>query len=308
MVVVFGSINLDLVTRVARFPAPGETLAALSFATHPGGKGANQALAAARAGATVRLFGAVGSDTFAAAALELLRAGAVDLGGVARASGATGCATILVDAEGENCIAIAAGANAHVDPGAVPDAALTATTTLVLQNEVPEAANAALTARARRLDARIVLNAAPARPLPIDLLSQIDILIVNEHEAAALAAQHGWPTDAAAFARAISAISPRLAVAVTLGSRGALLRSEGATLSATPPRVDVRDTTGAGDAFVGALAAALDHGAALRDALCSGVAAGTLACTTHGAQPSLPGRAAIEAALRLVTVAMLREC
>jgi ribokinase len=308
MVVVFGSINLDLVTRVARFPAPGETLAALSFATHPGGKGANQALAAARAGARARLFGAVGSDTFAAAALELLHAGAVELGGVARVSGATGCATILVDAEGENCIAIAAGANAQVDPGAVPDAALSAATTLVLQNEVPEPANAALIARARRLGARIVLNAAPARPLPIDLLSQLDILVVNEHEAAVLAAQHGWPTDAAAFARALSAISPRLAVAVTLGRRGALLRSEAATLSAAPPRVDVRDTTGAGDAFVGALAAALDRGATLRDALCCGVAAGTLACTIHGAQASLPRRAEIEAALRLVTVAPLREC
>ena len=301
MVVVFGSINLDLVTRLARFPAPGETLAATSFATHPGGKGGNQALAAARAGAAVRLFGAVGTDTFATSALELLRHSTVDLGGVTRVPGPTGCATVLVDARGENCIAIAAGANAHVAPEAVPDAALTPATTLVLQNEVPEPANAALIARARRLDARIVLNAAPARPLSVDMLSKIDVLVANEHEAAALAAQHDWRGDTAALAAALAAISPRLVLAVTLGDKGALLHAHGTTLSAAPPRVEIRDTTGAGDAFVGALAAALDHGATPRDALCSGVAAGTLACTTHGAQPSLPGRAEIKAALRLVT-------
>ena len=308
MVVVFGSINLDLVTRVPRFPAPGETLAAVSFAMHPGGKGANQALAAARAGATVRLFGAVGTDVFAAPALELLRAGAVDLGGVARVSGPTGCATVLVDAEGENCIAIAAGANAQVDPEAVPDAALTPATTLVLQNEVPEPANAALIARARRLGARIILNAAPARPLSTELLGQIDVLVVNEHESAALAARHAWPTEPVTLASAAVALFPGLAVVVTLGRNGALVHSAGATLSAAPWPVEVLDTTGAGDALVGALAAALDRGAAMRDALHCGVAAGTLACTVHGAQPSLPHRTAIDVALRLVTVATVRQC
>ena len=308
MIVVFGSINLDLVTRVARFPAPGETLAAESFATHPGGKGANQALAAARAGATVRLFGAVGSDAFGAAALESLRAGGVDLAGVSRVSGPTGCATILVDARAENCIVIVAGANAQADPDAVPDAALTRTTILVLQNEVPEPANAALITRAHRLGARIVFNAAPARPLPIDLLRQIDVLVVNEREAAALAAQHGWPAEAAMFASALAAISPGLAVAVTLGVKGALVHLEGSALSATPPRGEVVDTTGAGDAFVGALTAALERGAPMRDALRSGVAAGTLACALHGAQPSLPNRAAIEAALRFVATDGAQGC
>jgi ribokinase len=303
MIVVFGSINLDLVTRVPRFPAPGETLAAASFAMYPGGKGANQALAACRTGATVRLFGAVGTDLFAAPALELLRAGAVDVGGVARVSGPTGCATVLVDTRGENCIAVAPGANAHVDPEAVPDSALARTTTLVLQSEVPERANAALIARARRLGARIVLNAAPARPLSVEVIGQINVLVVNEHEAAALAAQHAWPSEPVAFAGAIAARFPELGVAVTRGCRGALVHSAGATLSVAPWPVEVEDTTGAGDAFVGALAAALDDGATMRDALRCGVAAGTLACTVHGAQPSLPDRATIDAALRLVTVA-----
>jgi ribokinase len=301
MVVVFGSINLDLVTRVARFPAPGETLAAESFAMYPGGKGANQALAAARAGAVVQLFGAVGRDAFADPALELLAAGGVDLGGVARVAGATGCATILVDAHGANCIAVASGANALADPGTMPDAALTPETILVLQHEVPERANTALIARAQPLGVRIVLNAAPARSLSIDLLRRIDVLVVNEPEAAALAEPHGWPATAVAFASAAAAISPRLAIAVTLGSRGAIVHFGGASLSATPPRVEVADTTGAGDAFVGALAAALDRGATMRDALSSGVAAGTLACTIPGAQPSLPDRAAIDALLPFVT-------
>ena len=301
MVVVFGSINLDLVTRIARFPAPGETLAADSFATYPGGKGANQALAAARAGSTVRLFGAVGRDAFADPALELLRAGGVDLGGVVRVPERTGCATILVDAHGENCIVVAAGANVRADPASVPDAALTSATILVLQHEVPDHANATLIARARRLGARIVLNAAPARSLPIELLRQIDVLVVNETEAAELAASHGWPADAAAFARRAATISSRLTIAVTLGSRGAIVSSDGALFSATPPRLEVVDTTGAGDAFVGALAAALVRGASMRDALGCAVAAGTLACTIAGAQPSLPDRAAIDAWLPFVT-------
>ncbi len=301
MVVVFGSINLDLVSRVARFPTPGETLGAESFATYPGGKGANQALAAARAGSTVRFFGAVGHDALADPALELLRAGGVDLGGVARVAERTGCATILVDAHGENCIVVAAGANAHADPETVPDAALTPATILVLQHEVPEPANAALIARARRLGARIVLNAAPARPLAIELLRQIDILVVNESEAAALAAPHGGHATAAAFANSAATISPRLSIAVTLGSKGAIVGVDGGLFSATPPRLEVVDTTGAGDAFVGVLAAALDRGSTLRDALGCAVAAGTLACTIAGAQPSLPDRAVIEAWLPFVT-------
>jgi ribokinase len=301
MVVVFGSINLDLVTRVARFPAPGQTLAAESFATYPGGKGANQALAAARAGSTVRLFGAVGRDAFADPALELLRAGGVDVTGVDRVAERTGCATILVDANGENCIVVAAGANARADPGSVPDAALTPATILVLQHEVPEHANAALLARARRLGARIVLNAAPARPLALELLRQIDVLVVNETEAAALALAHGWSASAAAVANSATALSPRLTIAVTQGDEGAIVGSGGALFSATPPRLEVVDTTGAGDAFVGALVAALDRGATMRDALRLGVAAGTLACTIAGAQPSLPDRVTTDAWLPFVT-------
>jgi ribokinase len=303
MVVVFGSINLDLVTRVVRFPAPGETIAAESFATYPGGKGANQALAAARAGAATRLHGAVGTDAFAPPALALLDAGGVDLRGVKRVAGSTGCATILVDAQGENCIAVAPGANAFAEPEAVPESALGPGTVVVLQHEVPPEANAQLIARARRSGARIVLNAAPGRAVSVELLRQIDVLIVNETEAAALAIAHGWPSQAAAFAAAVIAATTRpLAVVVTLGKEGALAAFRSNRLRARAPAVDVVDTTGAGDAFVGTLAAALDAGASLSDALRSAVVAGSLACKLAGAQTALPHRAAIDALLPTVTV------
>ena len=302
MVIVFGSINLDLVTRVTRFPAPGETVGAESFATYPGGKGANQALAAALAGASVRLYGAAGTDAFADSAPALLAAGGVNLDGVKRASAQTGTATVLVDADGENCIAVAAGANALANPEAVPDSVLAAGTVLVLQHEVPEQANALLITRAHRAGAQIVLNAAPVRPLPIELLRQVDVLIVNELEAVALATQHGWPATAQAFAEAAIAVAaPNFAVVVTLGKDGALAASRAGAIRVRAPGVEVVDTTSAGDAFVGVFAAAIDADAALVDALRAGVAAGSLACTVAGAQPALPSRDAIAAALPFVT-------
>jgi ribokinase len=302
MVVVFGSINLDLVTRVERFPAPGETLSGSEFATHAGGKGGNQALAAARAGAKVQMYGAVGRDAFAAPATALLDAGGVDLHGVATVDAPTGCATILVDAKGENSIVVVAGANAYVDAKAVPDSALASDTLLVLQQEVPVEANATLIARARRLGARIVLNAAPARPLTRESLRQIDVLIVNENEAAALAGTFDCPTLPEAFASAVTSQIAELTVIVTLGAAGALCRVRGESLHIAAPDVNVVDTTGAGDAFVGALAAGLDGGAAIADALRLAVAAGSLACTMQGAQSALPDRARIDALLPLVTL------
>jgi ribokinase len=300
MVVVFGSINLDLVSRVERFPGPGETLAGSSFATYPGGKGANQALAAARAGAKVRLYGAVGRDPFADAAMRLLLAGGVDLRGVARVDAPTGCATIFVTATGENCIVVVAGANGHADPASIPDDVLTREAVLVLQQEVPAAANEAIIRRAHAKGARIVLNAAPARPVSLDLLRQIDVLIVNEDEAAALAAPLGWPAAPGEFAAAADAAGTHIVV-VTLGDKGALARLGGETLHVAAPTVDVVDTTGAGDAFVGALVAALDQRSDPSNAPRRAVAAGSLACTVRGAQPALPDRTAIEALLPSVT-------
>jgi len=301
MVIVFGSINLDLVCRVARFPVPGETISGSSFSTFPGGKGANQALAAARAGASVRLFGAIGNDAFAPAATALLVSGGVDIQGVAKVDAPTGCATILVDDLGENCIVVVAGANAMADPRTVPDAALTAQTVLVLQQEVDGAANTALIARTRRAGARIILNAAPAHPISRELLRAIDMLVVNESEASALATVLGWTATPRAFASSATNAAPGLAVILTLGAAGALWVSAAQTLRTTAPEVHVVDTTGAGDAFVGTLAAAIDAGAPPAVALRRAVAAGSLACTAHGAQPALPDRAAVDALLPTVT-------
>jgi len=292
MVVVFGSINLDLVAQVARMPVPGETVRGQAFATAPGGKGANQALAAARAGASVKMFGAVGRDAFGAAALANLEASGVDLAGVIAVDAATGVAVIHVDAHGENAITVVAGANDEAHAGQVPDNALRPDAILVMQLEVPLAEVMALAGRAR--GTRIVLNAAPALALPIELLRMIDVLVVNETEAAFAAAALRLPAEPEQFAVEASE-QHGCAVVVSLGSRGAIAAREGELILIDAPATDVVDTTGAGDALVGAFAAALDRGATLRQALADGVAAGSLACTRRGAQAALPMRAEIAA-------------
>ena len=290
MVVVFGSINLDLVARVARIPAPGETLAGHSFKTVPGGKGANQALAASRAGAQVKMFGAVGRDAFAAKALANLEASGVDLSGVIAVDTPTGVALIHVDARGENAITVIAGANGEARAAQVPDEALGPTSTLVLQLEVPLVEVARLARRAH--GARVILNAAPAATLPDDLLHRVGILIVNETEAAIVGAKLGLPTTPDQFAVA-AATRYQCTVVVTLGPRGAIAVHGDARVAVAAPPTGVVDTTGAGDALVGAFAAALDRGAPLRQALAEGVAAGSLACTGRGAQAALPAQSAI---------------
>lgn len=284
MVVVFGSVNLDLVARVPRLPRPGETIAGTDFAMVPGGKGANQALAARRAGAAVAMFGAVGGDAFAAAALGNLVAAGVDVAGVATVPASTGVALINVDARGENAITVVAGANAHARAALVPAASIGAGTTLLMQLEVPVPEVAALAARARAAGARVVLNAAPAEPLPDELWRVVDVLLVNEREALEYANAWQLPAAPASF---IGAMDARFGVAVvlTLGARGAITRAEGALREVAPPPVTVVDTTGAGDAFAGALAAALDRGMALPEAMDAAVRAGALACTHPGAQP-----------------------
>jgi len=308
MVVVFGSINLDLVTRAPRLPSPGETVTGSGFASYPGGKGANQALAAARAGAAVRMYGAVGRDAAAGSALALLRAAEVDVSGVLAVDAPTGCATILVDDAGENAIVVVPGANGKVDPGAVPDAVLSPSAVLVLQQEVPASANAALIGRAARAGMRIVLNAAPARPLTRELLAMITTLVVNENEAAVLAPSFGWPAEPLAFAAAAAAEIDGLEVVVTRGASGAVSVRGDDRVHVAAPRVDAVDTTGAGDAFVGAFASALDAGEDRRRALSIAIAAGSLACTAHGAQPALPGRKAIDALLLSLTSLSIPRC
>jgi ribokinase len=267
VVIVFGSINLDLVARAPAIPRPGETFLGTAFATAPGGKGANQALAARLAGAQVAMAGAVGRDAFADAALVNVDASGIDLRWLARVEAPTGVALINVDANGENAITVVPGANAHAVASQVPDEALSPGNTLLMQLEVPLAEVAALARRATARGMRVVLNGAPAAPLSSDLLADLDFLVVNEHEAAVCLGQHATAN-----------------VILTLGARGATMDWNGTHVRESPPAVDVLDTTGAGDALCGAFAAALDRGLSPPDALREGVHAGARACTFEGAQ------------------------
>lgn len=302
MITVFGSINLDLVVSLPRLPAPGETVVGPDHQSFPGGKGANQALAAARAGASVRMIGAVGQDTHADAALVNLGRAGVDLSGVRRLDGTTGIAMIGVDAKGENLIMCASGVNARVVADWL-DGRLARGDLLVLQRELsPEPISQAI-GRARLCGARVLLNAAPSGAGELaGLVDGVDVLVANSGEAAELAAALSGTGSLVPEARcAALAAGNRLAV-ITLGERGLVAQRGGQRWRVEAPRVDVVDTTGAGDAFVGALAAALDRGAEIERALREGTAAGALACTASGAQSSSPDARAI------ATLADTLEC
>ena len=275
---VVGSINLDFVATAATLPAPGETVTNATLARHPGGKGANQALAARRLGATVQMIGATGKDGMADEALGLLRRDGVDLWGVAtKAEFASGVALIAVSADGENQIIVAPGANAGVLPADLPN---TLEGAVILQLELPIPTVAAA---AEAASGFVAVNLAPAAIVPQTLLDRADLLIVNE-------------TEAAFYGESLHQ-SPGL-VAVTLGGVGARLFRDGIQIAAAvPPAVDVVDTTGAGDCFVAALTVALLEGQSPADALAFACAAGALAVTRAGAQPSLPWRAEVDAAL-----------
>ena len=286
MILVFGSINVDVLVPVPLLPQPGETVIGGDYGLLPGGKGANQALAARRAGAAVMMAGAVGADAFAGPALQSLRSDGVDLGLVRRVDQPTGCAAIMVSARGENLIAVASGANRAVAAASVPDSVLGDETILVCQMEVPAAENWALIRRARAAGARTVLNLAPAAPIDPALFAEIDILVANQVEAAALGA------DPAEFARRL-----RQALVVTCGGAGSTaFLADGGRVDTPALAITPIDTTGAGDTFVGVLAAGLDRGLALTEALRQASAAAGLACLAHGAQAAMPDRAAIEVA------------
>jgi len=294
MIVCFGSINVDLVVPVKTLPRPGETVLGPSYTLVAGGKGGNQALAAARAGASTRMVGAVGRDGFAEIALANMAAAGVDLTGVARRAAPTGCAIICVDRAGQNMIAVASGANLKIRERQLADGSLGPRSLVVMQMEVPPAQNWALVARARSLGSRLLLNVAPAGALPATILPALGWLVVNEIEAAMIADRLGLGRDDPRDAGAALAEKSGATVVVTLGAQGAVAFSgrQGWEIAGLP--VAAVDTTGAGDAFVGAFAAALDEGADLPAALRWGCTAGALACLTPGAQPSLPHRRDIE--------------
>ena len=298
MVIVIGSINLDLITTVDRLPHAGETVSGDRFSTAPGGKGANQALAAARAGSEVRMIGSVGSDAFAEEALTLLRAGGVDLSGVHVSHAATGVALILVGADGENMIAIAPGANAAVLPGGVGKAMMEKGDVVLLQHEIPISTVEAALRAARKAGAVSILNTAPFRADAVSLLTEADIVVANETEFENYAGALGLTgADRVGKMRSFAGTTGRTIV-VTLGGEGAVAASPGAELSVPSIPITPVDTVGAGDTFCGYLGAGLAEGAGLNAALKLAAVAGALACLKPGAQPAIPLRSDVLEALK----------
>ncbi|MGW4906745.1 ribokinase [Streptomyces sp. NPDC004270] len=290
-IAVLGSTNMDLVAYVEKAPQLGETVTGREFRTIPGGKGANQAIAAARAGATVSMIGAVGHDAYGTRMRETLEHSGVDTDSLRTIEGPSGTAHIVVDDEGGNSIVVIPGANGTVDHLAPGDEGVIASAdTLLLQLEIPLPAVVAGAQAARRHGVRTILTPSPTRPLPSELLDNIDLLVPNEREAAVLT-DRADPRDAAA---ALLGLVPQ--VVVTLGAAGCLYLTRDAVPLVIPaPRVAAVDSTGAGDTFVGALAVALAEEKPIREALSWAAAAAALAVQREGASTSMPYRPEIEA-------------
>jgi len=297
-VLVIGSSNTDMIIRVPRIPKPGETILGGAFSMAAGGKGANQAVAAARAGGQVTFVARIGADVFGERALRGFRADGIDTRFVLTTPGAaSGIALIHVDERGENSISVASGANALLAPGDLDraDEAFAAADIVLVQLESPLATVEAAVRKAGEKGVPVILNPAPARPLDDDLLRGVSVLTPNEHEAATLAGievedERGFREAAAR----IRARGPRTVV-ITLGERGAYASSEGFEGLVPAFKVDPVDTTAAGDVFNGALAVALAEARRLEEALRFAQAAAAISVTRPGAQPSAPTRAEIEA-------------
>jgi|TARA_R110000744_G_scaffold68635_1_gene139600 ribokinase len=289
VIVVFGSVNIDIEMRVQRLPRPGETLLTRDYLMTPGGKGANQALAAARGGAEVHLIGMVGNDNFGSFALDLLNEQGVDVANVGEAVDQhTGCATIWVDDSGENSIIVGAGANMATTASQVPDAVLNESTVLLMQMEVSPTENWALVKRAKAQGARILLNVAPAAMVPEEILKAVDYLVVNELEGQTVAKEVGLGVEQATRVPRALASRYGLTCILTLGGAGLLCFGADGGWSIPSLPVAAIDTTAAGDAFVGNLAVALDQGMDIEQALRWGSVGAGLSCTKEGAQSAMP--------------------
>ena len=296
-VLVVGSVNVDLVVGVERLPGPGETVTGGTFARHQGGKGANQAVAAARLGAAVAFVGAIGDDDDGRTALVDLRAEGVNVSGVSVLAGvSTGAAVIVVDRHGENQIAVAPGANDALE-GAMVEAALAGIRvrrggTWLANLEIGDEALLAGARLAVRNGLQLIVNPAPARTLPAELIAMHPLLVANRGEAELLSGEQ----EAEAAARRL-AERTAAAVIITLGPDGALLCQAGEVQRIAAPIVEAVDTTGAGDTFAGALAAQLAAGSELAEAVQLAVAAAAISVTRPGARGGMPDRRSVESAL-----------
>ena len=300
MITVFGSLNVDYIFQVPQLPAPGETVLASNMQVLPGGKGANQAVAAARAGAKVSMVGAVGRDGLSKIALAGLLDAGVDTSAIELSTKPTGTAAINVDAKGENAITVSSGANLDARADSLDEKNLTPRTTVLLQMEVPMTAMADLVQRARKKESCIVWNLAPMQCVDLALLKQVNCLLVNEVELNQLHSEfhqtpgpnNGSAKDVEQKAWDIFTLT-RQSVVVTLGAKGTLAVHNNTLLTVPALAISPVDTVGAGDAFTGAFTAALDRGESFPVALRWGSVAGGLACLETGAQSSLPTAAQI---------------
>ncbi len=291
-VTVFGSAIADIIFRLERLPGPGETLLGTAGMPLAGGKGLNQAIAAARDGADARFVGCVGPDANGQLLRGALVTAGVNVAGLREGQGPSGLACVCVDAAGQNQIAVSPGANFEARAAQLPE--LPNGAILLLQMEVPPAENARAITRARSAGARVLLNLAPAAAMDRTALGGVDLLIVNESEAAWLGRQLGRTGDAAALQEVLG-----IGVAVTEGAQGASVATRDGLTHVPAFTVAVVDSTGAGDAWCGVLAAALHLGMPMELAVRRANAAGALACTRPGAAPAMPDSAAIDALMGL---------
>jgi ribokinase len=297
MITIFGSIGMDLLFSLPHLPAVGETVLTSAYTMALGGKGANQAVAAARDGGKVRFVGSTGADGFGNEARSLLRAEGIDAAGLATVDAATCVASIWFDRQGRNQIAVASGANLLTKAEALRPEMLASGDWLVVQMEIPSGEVSKAVALAKARGARVVLNLAPALPLEEAALRQVDVLVLNEHEASQLCTHIGLASGSPA--QLAGPISRRLgtAVIVTLGPDGAV-GAKGDQIWQVPSMpVKAIDTTGAGDCFVGVLVSAMDRGLEMQPAMRRACVAASMACTLVGAAPSFPAEGAIDAML-----------
>jgi ribokinase len=293
LITVIGSMNMDMVVQAERLPDAGETIAGNDFHLIPGGKGANQAVAASRAGATVQMFGCVGRDAFGRVLLDSLASAGVEVKHIRQMENVpTGTATILVDNHGENRIIIVPGTNGQVTRKMIEEEwrAISVSDMVLLQHEIPLESVQAAILKAHSQGIRVVLNPAPVYPIPEKVLACVDVLILNENEASVLT---GLPvTDSASARKAAARLREKGAgtVIITLGSGGVVLQNGIEDLFQPAFKVGVVDSTAAGDTFTGCYAAAVHQGYTAREALIYATAASALAVTRLGAQTSIPSR------------------
>lgn len=303
MLVVFGSINMDMVVQPDHLPKPGETVLCPDYQLFPGGKGANQALAAARIGVRVALVGCVGGDAYARQVLDTIRRQGVMTSGVAQSDRPTGCAMVFRERGGRNLRIVASGANNDTTSDQVPDEILREGNMILVQTEVPDAEVFDLIRRAHAHGVRVILNLAPVVPLPDDILPMVSVLVVNDIEVDQVASNLGLgEIEHADMAREIATRGKTICIA-TLAENGVLVANpDGSSFTVNALPVEVVDTTGAGDAFCGTLAAYLYNGMDLADAVRHAAIAGSLACTKEGSIDAFAYQDDIESRLDAVRI------